>query len=43
MNKIIKIQKFLKKNKYNIFLINRTDEFLGEYIANTDVEKIFKN
>ena len=34
MNKIIKIQKFLKKNKYNIFLINRTDEFLGEYIAN---------
>lgn len=30
---LIKIQKYLKKNKINIFLINRTDEFLNEYIA----------
>ena len=30
---IQKIQNFLKKNKKNIFIINRTDEFLGEYIA----------
>ena len=28
-----KIQKYLKQNKINIFLINRTDEFLNEYIA----------
>ena len=28
-----KIQNWLKKNSKDIFIINRTDEFLGEYIA----------
>ena len=30
---IQKIQKWMKENKKNIFIVNRTDEFLSEYIA----------
>ena len=33
MHKIKKIQKWMKDNHKNIFIINRTDEFLSEYIA----------
>ena len=33
MNNIIKIQKWLKKNKIDVLIVVRTDEFLSEYIA----------
>ena len=33
MSRILKLQKYLKENNINYFIINRTDEFLGEYIA----------
>ena len=33
MKQIDKFQKYLIKNKIDIFIINRTDEFLNEYIA----------
>ena len=34
ISKINKFQKFLKKEKIKFFILNRTDEFLSEYIAN---------
>ena len=34
ISKIKKFQKFLKKEKIKFFILNRTDEFLSEYIAN---------
>ena len=33
MSKISNLQKYLKQNKIDYFLVNRTDEFLNEYIA----------
>ena len=33
MNSVSKIQEWMKENNKDIFLINRTDEFLSEYIA----------
>ena len=33
MSRIIQFQKYLKKNNLDYFIINRTDEFLSEYIA----------
>tara|TARA_Y100001960_G_scaffold316532_1_gene383633 strand:+ start:691 stop:1152 length:462 start_codon:yes stop_codon:yes gene_type:complete len=33
MNNLKKIQTFLKKNNINLFIINRSDEFLNENIA----------
>ena len=33
MSKVKKLQNYLKKNNIDYFLLNRTDEFLGEYIA----------
>ena len=33
MNHLLLIQKWMIKNKKDVFLINRTDEFLNEYIA----------
>ena len=33
MTPIKKIRNWMKENKVNIFLINRTDEFMSEYIA----------
>tara|TARA_Y100000590_G_scaffold467363_1_gene645997 strand:+ start:1039 stop:2793 length:1755 start_codon:yes stop_codon:yes gene_type:complete len=33
MSNIVKFQNYLKKNNYDYFFINRTDEFLNEYIA----------
>ena len=33
MNNLQKIQKYLKENNISLFIVNRTDEFLNEYIA----------
>jgi Xaa-Pro aminopeptidase len=33
MNHLQQIQKWMKLNEIDLFLINRTDEFLSEYIA----------
>ncbi len=33
MNNILRIQRWMKKNNIDIYIINRTDEFLSEYIA----------
>ena len=33
MNNLQKIQNYLKENNINLFIVNRTDEFLNEYIA----------
>ena len=33
MNHLQQIQKWMKSNDIDLFLINRTDEFLSEYIA----------
>ena len=33
MTNLKKIQKWIKKNKVDFLLVNRTDEFLNEYIA----------
>ena len=33
MNHLQQIQEWMKKNKIDLFIINRTDEFLNEYIA----------
>ncbi len=33
MNHLQQIQKWMKSNGIDLFLINRTDEFLSEYIA----------
>ena len=33
LSRIKKFQNFLKKKKIQYYIINRTDEFLGEYIA----------
>ena len=33
MNNLSKLQFWMKENNIDIFIINRTDEFLGEYIA----------
>ena len=33
MNNLQKIQNYLKENNISLFIVNRTDEFLNEYIA----------
>ena len=33
MNNLQKIQNYLTKNNISLFILNRTDEFLSEYIA----------
>ena len=33
MNNLQKIQKYLQENNISLFIVNRTDEFLNEYIA----------
>ena len=33
MNSLQKIQTWMKDRSIDVFIINRTDEFLGEYIA----------